>query len=274
LVVDVGVGPPEKPDEMTDEEAQLHHELLVLIQKCMPADKKSPYASFLPGFTSLRLLLVQQTRSTREEELLKSILAAYSTYKKSVQRSETDIAVSTARDFMLLSKHWNNRSMSQQAQKLSIASSHPQLQQNTIMNQSVPPTTMFRTRMKSSSTHNSQQGIVHVSVPFLQNRYNNKDNIDVGSVQDALLLNTFSMSGHGHDFTGTSSGVSPALHPITGSPAFGSHSNFASLGNSPTLQPIPTQQGGTVSDLATLGISASPISDMLQNDGSTHFQEL
>jgi hypothetical protein len=261
---------------MTDEEAQLHHELLVLVQKCMPADKKSPFASFLPGFTSLRLLLIQQTRSHREEELLKSILAAYATYKKSPQRSETDIAVSTARDFMLLSKHWNNRSISLQSQEnrsLSIATSQQQLQPNAMIRQS--ETSVFRSNLQSSSTNNAQQGIVQMSLPFIHNRLNNKDNIDVESVQDALLLNTFSMSGHGQEFISTlSTGVSPALHPITGSPAMGSHSNFASLGNSPTLQPIPTQQGGAASDLATLGISASPISDMLQNHGSTPFQEL
>ena len=81
------------------------------------------------------------------------------------------------------------------------------------------------------------------------------------------------MSGTGNEYPGTSFGVSPALHSIAESPALGSHSNFASLGNTPTLQPIPTHQGGQISELAALGMSSSPISDMLRNDTS-HFQAM
>ena len=105
LVVDVGVGPPPKSAEMSELENRLRHELLDLIHKCTPVDKSSPLAPYLPGFTSLRLLLTQQDCSHRDNDLLKSVLASYESYKKG-DRPDTDIAAMTARDFMLLSKEF------------------------------------------------------------------------------------------------------------------------------------------------------------------------
>jgi hypothetical protein len=259
---------------MTDEEAQLHHELLLLIQKCMPPDKKSPYASFLPGFTSLRLLLIQQARSSQEDKLLKSIITAYATNKIGGQRSEIDIAVSAARDFMVMSKHPNNDS---DPELLLGNSSVIASQQSLVMqsfNQNIPSVSALNNNgTKMPEQNNSLQGIVHGSTPYLENLHD-KNNLDGDSLHDAIILNTFSMSGTGHEFPGTSFGVSPALHSIAASPALGSHCNFASLGNSPTLQPIPTRQGGPITDLAAFDIAGSPISDMLRNDAPSHIREI
>lgn len=254
---------------MTEEEAHLHHELLFLIQKFMPADKKSPFASFLPGFTSLRLLLIQQSRSAREDELLKSTLASYATYRKGGLRSETDMAVSMARDFMMISKQSQNNAAirEQQSQNMTVTQQHMLDSQMTAT--SIPSLPVF----SSVNTRDSFQGMANVHALNNQNQYI-KPNIDGDSLHDAIILNTLSMSGTGHEYASTSFGVSPALHSIAESPALGSHSNFASLGNTPTLQPIPTHQGGQVSELATLGMSTSPISDMLRNDNSSHFQAM
>ena len=267
LVVDVGVGPPEKPDEMTDEEAHLHHELLHLIQKCMPADKKSQFASFLPGFTSLRLLLIQQSRSIREDELLKSILTSYAIYRKGGLRSESDLAVSMARDFMMLSKQGQNNAVLREQQSRNTSATQQQISDNKLNTTNIP------SGFNCVNTNNSFQGIANDLNPYNQNCYD-KNNIDGDSFHDAIILNSFSMSGNGQDYTGTTFGVSPALHSIAESPALGSHSNFASLGNTPTLQPIPVHQVGQVSELATLGMSSSPISDMLRKDSSSHFQAM
>jgi hypothetical protein len=268
-VVDVGVGPPDKPDQMTDEEAHLHHELLLLIQKCMPADKKSPFASFLPGFTSLRLLLIQQSRSAREDELLKSILASYANYRKGGLRSDTDMAVSMARDFMMKSKQGQNNAALREQQSRNVSVSQQQMLDSQVISTNIPSSSSF----SYVNSNNAFQGIANIPGANNQNRYN-KSNIDGDSLHDAIILNTFSMSGTVQDYAGTSFGASPALHSIAESPALGSHSNFASLGNTPTLQPIPSHQGGQVSELATLGMSSSPISDMLRNDSSSHFQAL
>ena len=230
----------------------------------MPADKKSPFASFLPGFTSLRLLLIQQSRTPREDELLKSILVSYATYRRGGNRSETDMAVSTARDFMMMSKQGQNYAALREQLSRNLPSSTAQ-QQSQIVSASIKSTTGFN----SVNSNNSMQGII----PNNQNRHA-KANLDGDSLHDAIILNTFSMSGTSHEYPNTSFGVSPALHSIAESPALGSHSNFASLGNTPTLQPIPTHQNGQLSELAALGMSSSPISDMLRNDNSSHFQTM
>ena len=249
---------------MTDEESHLHHELLLLIQKCMPADKKSPFASFLPGFTSLRLLLIQQTRTPREDELLKSILASYATNRRGGNRSETDMAVSSARDFMMISKQGQNYAALREQLSQNFSAS-PAKQQSQIVSTSIQSASGFN----SVYTNTSIQGVI----PTNQNRHT-KSNLDCDSLHDAIILNTFSMSGTGLEYPSTSFGVSPALHSIAESPALGSHSNFASLGNTPTLQPIPTHQNGQISELTALGMSSSPISDMLRNDTSSHFQAM
>jgi hypothetical protein len=252
-VVDVGIGPPSKQDEVSEEEALLRHELLLLVQKCMPLNKNSPYASFLPGFTALRLFLVQQTRSSRELDLLKSILVTYASYKTG-SRSETDIAALTARDFMLLSKQHDNST--QRHQLLNTLSKHLSHSGSA-----------FRD-MSTSNPNDSLQGILQLSDPVHPTPKHPDD-----TLLHANLLNTFSMVSNGQDCPGPSPSGFSNLHNIVGSPAVGSHGQFVALDYSPTLQPISSQREGSVTDLAPLGMSASPISDMLRSNGSSHFRE-
>ena len=103
LVVDVGaVSLPSVTENKED--CQKHLELLRLLEAYMPKNKNSPLALFLPGFTSLRLLLVKQEKTDKDFELIRSILVSYSSYLQA-GRSESDVIAMTARDFMLLTKH-------------------------------------------------------------------------------------------------------------------------------------------------------------------------
>ena len=77
--------------------------LLGLLEKFTPTDKSAPRADYLPGFTSLRLLLTRKKSSAKENELMKSTLTCFEAYRKA-GRNELDSVVLTARDFMTLSK--------------------------------------------------------------------------------------------------------------------------------------------------------------------------
>lgn len=259
---------------MSDEEAQLHHELLILIQNCTPADKNSPLATYLPGFTSLRLLLVQQARSPREDDLLKSVLASYASYKKGGHRSDTDIASMTARDFMLLSKQSNNDAPQLQGARmnvLALPSEQQQQQQQPFQHQRDDPdpllapifTGMVIQTAGGPSSNNSAQAGKQELAPLLGQQCSSGDN---DNTHQESALQQFSMANHlyGHEFNGLH-GVSPALHPI-----YSSHDQFASLGMSPALHPIASQQDGVLG-LTPLGLSASQIAALLQNDDAMHF---
>jgi len=104
LVVEVGhptvttastVGP-------TEEEKQ-QQELLSLIESKMPENKGSPFAAYLPGFTSLRLLLTRKPVSQVDNTLTELAVEIYSSHKSAGQ-PESEIAWMTARDFMQMSK--------------------------------------------------------------------------------------------------------------------------------------------------------------------------
>jgi hypothetical protein len=100
LVVDVGHDATSDAEDMDGEGLT---SLLRIIETHTPCDKSSPRASFLPGFTALRLLLLKKKRSQRENDLLKTVLACYDSYK-TMGRSEADTACMTARDYMALDK--------------------------------------------------------------------------------------------------------------------------------------------------------------------------
>ena len=117
LVVDLGA--PAKPEieqaaaigEQMDTRA---NDLLLLMRTYTPADKTSPLAVYLPGFTSLRLLLEKITKTPREEELAQTLVESYSSYCQS-GRTPSDVAWMVARDYMLLSQH--NQQQQQQPQQ-------------------------------------------------------------------------------------------------------------------------------------------------------------
>jgi hypothetical protein len=103
LVVEVGAPPKTAGVEQDgSENCQLSNELLSLICTHMPKDKTDNLAPYLPGFTSLHLLLIKRSKSVRENEMLKSVLASFSSYKLTGQ-SDSNVAWMTARDYMILS---------------------------------------------------------------------------------------------------------------------------------------------------------------------------
>jgi hypothetical protein len=103
LVVEIGAPPKTAGVEQDgSENCQLSNELLSLMCTHMPKDKTDTLASYLPGFTSLHLLLMKRSRSVRENEMLKTALASFVNYKITGQ-SDINIAWMTARDCMLLS---------------------------------------------------------------------------------------------------------------------------------------------------------------------------
>ena len=102
-----------------------------LLGEYMPSDPGSPLASYLPGFMSLRLMLLRPTRSHDEEELMRTVLASFSSYTGS-GRPNCDIAVMLARDYMFLTQQQPHQMMgmgqtSHQGnnQVASMPSSHP-----------------------------------------------------------------------------------------------------------------------------------------------------
>jgi hypothetical protein len=103
LVVEIGAPPKTAGVEQDgSENCQQSNELLSLMCTHMPKDKTDTLAPYLPGFTSLHLLLMKRSRSVRENDMLKTALASFVNYKISGQ-SDSNIAWMTARDCMLLS---------------------------------------------------------------------------------------------------------------------------------------------------------------------------
>jgi hypothetical protein len=78
-------------------------DLISLIGEFMPSDPASPLAVYVPGFMSLRLLLLRQSRMVEEQELVNTILDSFSSYAAG-GRERSEIAVMLARDFTYLSK--------------------------------------------------------------------------------------------------------------------------------------------------------------------------
>lgn len=76
--------------------------VVALLGEFMPSDTQSPLSSYQFGFMKLRLLLLKQSRSPEEEEIVRTMLDSYSSYTAG-GRLRQDIAVMLARDYMFLS---------------------------------------------------------------------------------------------------------------------------------------------------------------------------
>jgi hypothetical protein len=83
-------------------DARIGH-VISLLAEFMPFDSQSICGPYLPGFMSLRLLLLRQTRSAEEEEIVRTMLDSYSSYA-SGGRQRADIAVMLARDFIFINQ--------------------------------------------------------------------------------------------------------------------------------------------------------------------------
>lgn len=126
LVVDIGT--PSKPEADAAGTSSVAgpvdnraNDLLLLVRTYTPADKNSPLAIYLPGFTSLRLLLEKSAKTPREEELAQTLIESYTSYFQS-GRIPSDVAWMVARDYMVLSQH---QQLQQQQQQLSRRTSFP-----------------------------------------------------------------------------------------------------------------------------------------------------
>ena len=90
--------------------------VVALLGEFMPSDPQSPMNPYLQGFMSLRLLLLRPSRSTDDEELMRTMLDSYSSYSAG-GRQRSDIAVMLARDFMFLHSQSQARQQQQQQQQ-------------------------------------------------------------------------------------------------------------------------------------------------------------
>lgn len=89
-------------------------EVIGILGEFMPSDPNSPLAAYVPGFMSLRLLLLRNTHSAKEEELVKPVLDSFAAYN-SGGRERSDIALMLARDFMFLVQQQHQQQAQAQA---------------------------------------------------------------------------------------------------------------------------------------------------------------
>ena len=102
LVVDVGSTPPAKSDDSKPVDKRIS-EVLKLLADHTPTHRNSPYSPYLPGFTSLRLLLLKRAKTKDDEDTIGTMLESYSSYLSS-GKSNSETAWMIARDFMLLTQ--------------------------------------------------------------------------------------------------------------------------------------------------------------------------
>jgi len=76
-------------------------EVVSILAEHMPSDPNSPLANCIPGFMTLRLLLLRPTWNDQESDLVRIMLGSYSSYL-ATGRSRSDIALLLARDCMFL----------------------------------------------------------------------------------------------------------------------------------------------------------------------------
>ena len=130
--------------------------VVTLLGEHMPSDPSSPLAAYLPGFMSLRLLILRPSRSEHEEELVRTMLDSYESYT-SAGRSPSDIAVLLARDCMFLTQQpYAQQLVPAMSQSLSMGGTAT-TNFNPPSNQSTPSFAPIGHNMKSSCKSYVQQ---------------------------------------------------------------------------------------------------------------------
>jgi len=86
--------------------------LVSLLGEYMPSDPTSPLSTYLPGFMSLRLMLLRRSKTPEEEELVRTMLGSYQSYS-SGGRAKSDIALMLARDYMFLTQQQHQQQQQQ-----------------------------------------------------------------------------------------------------------------------------------------------------------------
>ena len=115
LVVDVGATLPTPPAENVEDpinpnQIEVKQDvtsgaegLLKLLTELMPTTMTSPLSPYLPGFTSLRMILLKPTKTEHEEELLHCMIQSFESYMLT-GRSQQDLAMLVVRDFLAMSQ--------------------------------------------------------------------------------------------------------------------------------------------------------------------------
>eukprot|EP00934_Nitzschia_sp_Nitz4_P001013 Nitzschia sp. Nitz4//scaffold42_size132992//103797//106004//NITZ4_003416-RA/size132992-processed-gene-0.19-mRNA-1//1//CDS//3329551769//1013//frame0 len=261
LVVDVGsVAPKTDPSgKPTDSRVA---EVLKLMVENVPTHRNSPYSSYLPGFTALRLLLVKAKKTAEEEEMVAITLESYSSYLSS-GRQLSEIAWMVARDFMILSQGSNTQQQAPQhsLQQMQAAETlqNQQLGHQLLGQHNQSQNSMGQHSQSMNSFHGSLSNNQLNQHQLLsgQNQSNNGMSRTNSSLQAAFQLNDLSsqqgdkrgqpsghhlsMNGAGHNAGAGSSGMSP----FTGSAGFGLHQSlFQSMHQGQNTQ-TSNQQGNS-----------------------------
>ena len=79
------------------------NDLISLLGEHMPSDPQSHLGAYMQGFMSLRLMLLRPSRSSVEEDVVRTMLGSFSSYS-SGGRAKNDIAFMLARDFIFLTQ--------------------------------------------------------------------------------------------------------------------------------------------------------------------------
>lgn len=84
--------------------------LLKLLTELMPTHMNSPLSAYLPGFTSLRMMLLKSTKTQNETELVNCMVQSYESFL-STGRPLQDIAMLVVRDFVAMSQESVHQNM-------------------------------------------------------------------------------------------------------------------------------------------------------------------
>jgi hypothetical protein len=167
LVVDLGGPQLLHNNTLENSRKQL---LLSLIEAHTPPDQRSPLAEFLPGFASIRLLLIEHNLNDRENELLKSAVACFQSYKAS-GRDDKDATWMTARDFMILSRNHMGQSSYYEAGATDYSSNNANTAYGNTNNNNKSSTNLHEYQSRANNNNNSSNNLQEYP-----NRTNNNNN--------------------------------------------------------------------------------------------------
>jgi hypothetical protein len=167
----VGAAPP-KPDDSKANDKRTQ-DLLKLLAEHIPTHRNSPYSPYLPGFTSLRLLLLKRNRMPEDDDMLTTMLESYSSYQSS-GREPSEIAWMMARDYMLLTQPANQAGSSMPHSVQSIQQQQQVLQQQ-----------LAQQRLQQAMQ--PQIGQVNPSASLLHNQFQQHQLQQLGALQAAQL---------------------------------------------------------------------------------------
>lgn len=112
----------EEQVKMPAKDPRIDH-VISLLGEFMPSNPGSPHASLLPGFMSLRLMLLRPARSVEEDQLVRTILGSYSSYVSS-GRARQEVALSLSRDFTFLNSQHQQQEQLQQQDSVRVSVGH------------------------------------------------------------------------------------------------------------------------------------------------------